>query len=353
MGNQTSAAVLSGWDVAAVTRRQLLAGAGTAAGLAMATRLPLPAQETGEITVYSGRNEDLIGPVLTMFSDATGIKVNARYGSTAEMAATILEEGGNSPADVFLAQDAGALGAVEDADQFSALPQAVLDIVDPRYRSEDGEWVGLTARARVLVYNTDQLVEEDLPGSVENLTGEVWMDNVGWAPTNGSFQSFVTAFREVKGDDAAEEWLRDMLDNGAVTFEGNSDIVRAVAAGEITTGLVNHYYVYEIQAEEGTLSVANHFFDDGDIGSLVNVSGIGMLKTAGNPEGAQQLIEYLLGEEAQTYFAETTFEYPLLGGIPTAEELIPLAEIQGPDIDLSDLDDLEETLELLAEVGLV
>ena len=145
-----------------------------------------------------------------------------------------------------------------------------------------------------------------------------------------------------------------MIDNGAVVFEGNGDIVRAVAAGEIATGLVNNYYIYEISAEEGAeIPVANHFFTDGNIGSLVNISGLGILNTAANADGALALANYLLGDEAQTYFAENTFEYPLLAGVPTAEGLPPLAELDSPDIDLGSLADLEGTLALLAEVGLV
>ncbi len=145
-----------------------------------------------------------------------------------------------------------------------------------------------------------------------------------------------------------------MIDNGAIVFEGNGDIVRAVAAGEVATGLVNNYYIYEISAEEGAqIPVANHFFPDGNIGSLVNISGLGILNTAANADGALALATYLLGEEAQTYFAESTFEYPMLAGVPTAPGLPPLAELDAPDIDLSSLADLEGTLALLAEVGLV
>jgi iron(III) transport system substrate-binding protein len=308
----------------------------------------------GSITVYSGRSEDLVAPVLEMFTEATGIAVEARYGNTAEMAAAILEEGENSPADVFYAQDAGALGAVEAEGLLSELPADLLDTVDPRFRSDNGQWVGVTGRARVLVYNTDELTEADLPATVEELTGEEWTGKVGWAPTNGSFQSFVTAMRIIDGEDATRDWLQGMIDNGAVTFEGNADIVRAVAAGEIPVGLVNNYYIYEIAAEEGeTLPVANHFFPGGNVGSLVNVSGLGVLGTSDNPEGALALATYLLGEEAQTYFAEKTFEYPLLAGVPTAPGLPALDELDSPDIDLSNLSDLEGTLALLAEVGLV
>lgn len=288
-----------------------------------------------------------------MFTEATGVEVEARYGNTAEMAAAILEEGKNSPADVYYAQDAGALGAIEAAGLFAPLPAETLAIVDPRFRSSDDKWVGITGRARVLAYNTDELAADTLPATVQELTGDAWSGNVGWAPTNGSFQSFITAMRITDGEDAAREWLQGMIDNGSVVFEGNSDIVRAIAAGEIAAGLVNNYYIYEISAEEGEIPVANHFFEAGNVGSLVNVSGLGVLNTSANAEGALALANYLLGEEAQTYFAENTYEYPLLAGVPTAEGLPPLAELDSPDIDLSSLSDLEGTLALLAEVGLV
>ncbi len=288
-----------------------------------------------------------------MFTEATGVEVEARYGNTAEMAAAILEEGKNSPADVYYAQDAGALGAIEAAGLFAPLPAETLAIVDPRFRSSDDKWVGITGRARVLAYNTDELAADTLPATVQELTGDAWSGNVGWAPTNGSFQSFITAMRITDGEDAAREWLQGMIDNGSVVFEGNSDIVRAIAAGEIAAGLVNNYYIYEISAEEGEIPVANHFFEAGNVGSLVNVSGLGVLNTSANAEGALALADYLLGEEAQTYFAENTYEYPLLAGVPTAEGLPPLAELDSPDIDLSSLSDLEGTLALLAEVGLV
>lgn len=343
-------------------RRRLLTTATVGTGVLAFGRIGVSAQATpeasatagGMVTVYSGRSEDLVAPVLEMFTEATGIAVEARYGNTAEMAAAILEEGENSPADIYYAQDAGALGAIEAAGLFAPLPAETLEIVDPRFRSANGNWTGVTGRARVLVYNIDVLTEDALPATVEELTGEEWNGQVGWAPTNGSFQSFITAMRVTAGDDATREWLQGMIDNGAVVFEGNGDIVRAVAAGEISTGLVNNYYIYEISAEEGTeLPVANHFFEAGNVGSLVNISGLGILNTAANSEGALALANYLLGEEAQTYFAESTFEYPMLAGVPTAPGLPPLAELDSPDIDLGSLADLEGTLALLAEVGLV
>ena len=339
----------------AVSRRSLLASAGAGLCAAAFGRFSVVAQESGgEVTVYSGRNENLIGPILTQFQEGSGITVTARYGDTAEMAATILEEGDNSPADVFLAQDAGALGAVQAEGRFVDLADDILERVDSRFRSDDGQWVGLTGRARVAVYNTEMLSETDLPLTIEALVEEQWRDQVGWAPTNGSFQAFVTAFRVLQGEEAAAAWLEGMAANRAVTFEGNGPIVRAVGAGELPVGLVNHYYLYEIQAEENqSLPLANHFFAPGDVGSMVNVSGIGILNSAQNTGQAQTLVDYLLGEDAQSYFAQETSEYPLIEGVEPIADLRPLEEIESPEIDLSDLADLQGTLELLAEMGIL
>jgi iron(III) transport system substrate-binding protein len=204
----------------------------------------------------------------------------------------------------------------------------------------------------VLVYNTEMVAEDELPASVKDLTGEAWSGKVGWAPENGSFQAFVTAFRQLEGNDAARQWLEDMIANGAVTFESNGAITRAVGAGEIPVGLVNHYYKYEVQKEDNTtLPIENHFFADGDPGSLVNVAGVGVLANGPDQEQALAIVDAFLTPDIQAYFAETTFEYPLIEGVEPAAELKPLDEIESPDIDLSDLDDLQGTLELLAEVG--
>jgi iron(III) transport system substrate-binding protein len=308
---------------------------------------------SGSITVYSGRSEALVAPVIEQFTAATGIEVEVRYAGTTELAATILEEGDNSPADVFFAQDAGALGAIEEADLFAMLPDGILGLVDERFRSDDGEWVGISGRARVVVYNTDALTEADIPASILDFTDSSWDGRLGWAPTNASFQSFITALRELEGEDGAQAWLEGLIANNTTSYEGNTQIVEAVIAGEIDAGFVNHYYLYQIIRESGEVPAENFWYTDGDPGALVNVAGAGILTTSQNPEGAAAFIEYLLSEEGQLYFSEETFEYPLVTGIAADPRLVPLDEIQVPDIDLSDLDDLAGTLALLTEVGLI
>ena len=305
------------------------------------------------LTVYSGRNENLVGPIIEQFRTESGIDVQVRYGDTAEMAATILEEGANSPADVFFGQDAGALGALAEAGRFTPLSDSILEQVEPRFRSADGLWVGVSGRARVLAYNTDELTEADLPESVTALTEEAWRGRVGWAPSNGSFQSFVTALRTLAGEDAAREWLEGMIANDVQAYSNNTAIVTAVGAGEISVGLVNHYYLYRFLAEQGeTFPARNYCFPAGDVGSMINVAGVGIIDTSANAAAAEEFVAFLLSNEAQQFFADETNEYPLAGEDIAINPLLqPLDEIVTPELDLNDLSDLQGTLELLQEVG--
>ncbi|KXK61419.1 iron ABC transporter substrate-binding protein [Micromonospora rosaria] len=310
-----------------------------------------------QITVYSGRNEQLIKPLLEKFTAQTGITVNARYANTAQLAAQLVEEGDKSPADVFLAQDAGALGTVSKRDMFVTLPSTTTDKAPATYRARNGHWVGVSARARVLVYNADAVTEAELPASVFELTGPAWKGKVGVAPTNASFQAFVTAITVQHGEARAKEFLAGLKANDPQVRDGNGKILEDVIAGTVPVGLVNHYYLGEVAKEQGTtvdaLKAKLHFFPGGDTGGLVNVAGVGVLKRAADNPDAQAFVDYLLGPEAQTYFAEQTFEYPVVEGVTGPAGVPALADLQVPDIDLNDLDALESTVALIKESGLV
>jgi iron(III) transport system substrate-binding protein len=306
------------------------------------------------LVVYSGRNEELVGPIIERFEEESGIDVEVRYGDTAELAATILEEGENSPADVFFSQDAGALGALANEGLLSPLPEDDLNRVEERFRDPDGRWVGVSGRTRVVAYNTESLSEEELPSSILGFTDPEWQSRIGWAPTNGSFQAFVTALRLIEGEEVAREWLEGIQANDPRVYENNLAIVQGVASGEIDAGFVNHYYLFQVQKEEGgDVPAANYYFQNGDPGSLVNVAGIGTLNTSDNSAEAEEFLEFMLSEEAQSYFTDETFEYPLIEGVPINEDLVPLSEIEAPNVDLGNLDDLEGTLELLRETGIL
>jgi len=303
--------------------------------------------------VYSGRSEELVGPLLEQFTAATGIDVEARYGDTAEMANLILTEGEESPADVFFAQDAGALGAVAAQGLLAPLPAEILDGVDERFRSPSGEWVGVSGRARVVVYNTETVSEADLPDSIFGFTDPEWSGRIGWAPTNGSFQAFVTALRVIEGEDRAREWLEGIQANDPNVYEGNNPALEAVIAGEVEVAFINHYYLMQHLAENPDATAANYYLTDGDPGALVNVAGAAILGSSEKGDAALALVEYLLSEPAQEYFATETKEYPLAAGVEPDPNLPSLDEIGTPDIDLSDLSDLEGTLELLQDVGIL
>ncbi|MFE7764102.1 iron ABC transporter substrate-binding protein [Streptomyces sp. NPDC057438] len=316
------------------------------------------AGEGGDSTlvIYSGRNEKLVEPLLDKLEKAVGSKVEVRYGDSAELAAQILEEGERTKAGLFFSQDAGALGALSKEGMLKKLPQSSLDEVDAAYRGGAGDWVGLSGRVRVIAYNPDDLTEGQVPDSVHDVVKPEWKGKVGFAPTNASFQAFVTGMRVLEGDDATREWLTDLKANGAKTYAHNLATLDAIEAGEVSLGLVNHYYWYERVAEKGEdkVNAKLHFLPGKDPGALINVAGAGILKDSGQTGAAQKAVDYLLSKDAQTYFADTTKEYPLAAGVTsTVEGLPPFESLQSPDIDLGKLDSLQETLAMLQDVGLV
>ena len=308
-----------------------------------------------DITVYSGRSEAQVKPLLEQFTDETGLKVSVRYGASAELAAQIAEEGPNSRADLFWAQDAGALGAVERQGLLAPAPAEAAASIDPKFKANDGTWVGVTGRARVIVYNSAKVPAAELPSTVFALTEPKWRGRVAIAPTNGSFQAFVTAMRIQAGDDRTREWLRGIKANDPKIYESNDVIVRAVNDGQVDVGLVNHYYLFQLGAEIGMekLVARNHFTANGDVGALVNVAGVAVLKSSKAQADAGRLVQFLLSPPAQRHFAEENYEYPLLPGVPALPSLTPLDQIESPDVDLSQLDQLEASLNMLREVGLL
>jgi iron(III) transport system substrate-binding protein len=268
------------------------------------------------------------------------------------MAATILEEGINSPADVFWAQDPGGLGAVAAEGLFAELPADLLDRVPASFRSPDGAWVGISGRARVVVYNTEMVSPDDLPDDLWGFTEPEWSGRLGWAPTNGSFQVMVTATRQLWGEDQTRDWLEGILANGPVVYDNNMAVVTAVGAGEVEVGFVNHYYLYRFLSEQGeNFPARNAFLPSGGPGSLVMVAGAGMLASSDNQDNTLAFLDFLLESTAQTYFAEETYEYPVITGVALPAELPALESLTSPEIDLADLDDLAGTIALLQSVG--
>jgi len=312
------------------------------------------ADGAASITVYSGRDQDLIEPLLDAFTAETGVEVSARYEGSADLALLIQTEGDNSPADVFISQSPGALGLLAGEDRLATLDSALTDLVDDGYAASDDTWVGITGRVRVIVYNSEMVDPSELPASVLDLTDPKYAGQVGVAPDNGSFQDFVTAMRSELGDDATREWLEGMAANDSPNYPKNSAIVEAVGRGEIPLGLVNHYYNLRALEADPSLPSVNHFLGTGDLGSLVIVTGGAVLDSSDAKSEAEQLLAFLLGEEAQSTFATETQEYPLLPGVAAPEGLPALDGYAADTIDYSVLGaGLTGTIELIRESGLV
>ena len=318
----------------------------------MVAKAVAEAQNPGELVVYSGRSETLVDPIIQQFAEASGIDVRVKYAKTVQLAATLLEEGGNSPADVYFAQDPGGLGAVEEL--LAPLPEAILSRTPDWSHSPAGKWVGISGRARTVVYGTERLTEEDLPDDMFGFTDPKWEGRIGWAPTNASFQTMVTAMRAVWGEERAREWLEGIQANEPKVYPKNTPQVAAAAAGEIDVGFVNHYYLFRFLAEEGEdFPARNYHPRAGGPGSMVMVAGAGILETSENRGNAEKFLSFLLSEVGQQYFASQTFEYPLVDNVKVQRVLTPLADINAPDIALAGLADLEGTHELLRETGIL
>jgi iron(III) transport system substrate-binding protein len=305
------------------------------------------------LTIYSGRDEALIGPLLEEFAATNDIDIDVRYGETADLALLIAEEGDDTPADVFLSQSPGAVGYLANEGLLGELSEEELSAVDARFESDEGLWIGLSARQRVLVYNEELVDEADLPDSVLDLADESFGEDVALAPTNGSFQDFVTAMRQIEGDDVTVQWLSDMESKDSPTYADNSSIVDAVARGEVPMGLVNHYYNYRKLEEDPEAPSRNYVFPNGDVGSLLIASTGSIVYGTDKQDEASAFIDYLLSDDAQQFYSDETFEYPLTEGVQPPPDLPPLESLETPAIDLNDLGSLQETARLIEESGLL
>jgi iron(III) transport system substrate-binding protein len=306
-----------------------------------------------DLVVYSGRNEALFKPILDDFAKESGLKVRVRFADTTDLAGTLIEEGENTRADVFIGQDAGALGRLDERGLLARYDGAPLQKVPAKFRSPDDTWTGLSARVRVLIVNTDELPEAQWPKSIFDLTDPKWKGRIA-APnaTNASWIGFVSELRVLNGDDATRKFLQGLKANGLAVLGSHTDVRNAVGSGEFQLGLVNHYYVELEKREKSPVTAIYTDQGAGDVGAVVNAASGGILKHAQHPENAKRLMDFLLGTHAQKEFAGLNYEYPVVPGVP-APGLKPLDEIKATDVKLSDLGPkLDSTLELLREVGL-
>ena len=313
-------------------------------------------KEEKELVIYSGRSESLVGPIIEEFSVLSRIPVSVKYGKTGAMVSLLLEEGSKTPADVFYAQDPGGLGAVES--MLKPMSREVCNLIPewavaPKGSDNSCKWIGITGRARVLVYNPEVLSADELPTSMEDLTDSKWKGKLGWAPSNGSFQAMITGMRISWGEEKTKSWLEDIIANEPIVYPKNTPQVQAVADQEIQLGMINHYYLHRFIAEKGeSFSARNHYLDNGDIGSVVLVSGAGVLNASDNKSNAERFMTFMTSKIAQQYFATQVHEYPLItDGVTSNRLLRDMESLNKPSLDISKLGDLEATQALLIEVG--
>jgi iron(III) transport system substrate-binding protein len=307
--------------------------------------------ETEGITLYSGRIPAAIGAAVDIYEEDADRDVQVRFAETADLAATLVEEGDNSPADVFFAQEPGAIGVVAEEGLLAQLPADILERVPARYRDENGRFVGVTGRARVLAYG-EGVDRAELPSSPLELSGPEWKGRVGWGPVTSSLQEYVTALRLAYGDARAREWLEGMVANDAVAYPNNVAIRDAVANGEIDVGLINHYYVAQAIAAEGPDYPVDVYFPRDGLGSLLLTTSVGVLESSDRKEEAFDFVRSLLARPSQEYFTASSKEYPLAEGVAADPALeVPLSEIPAPRGDLFDVTELQATIELMQETG--
>jgi iron(III) transport system substrate-binding protein len=306
------------------------------------------------ITVYSGQHEDLTTALAKDFEAKTGIKVDVRTGKDAELANQIAEEGNKSPADVFLAEEPGPIAALAAKGKFAPVAAATLARVPDRYNPKDGTWVAFSARARVITYNPDKISESDLPASILDLADPKWKGTFGYA-ASGAFLGVVSYLRTTIGDDRTLDWLKGIRANG-VDLAKNGAIRDAVEAGQVSFGLINHYYWFLKEAEVGTgkLKSRLHYIGNNDAGALVFTSGAAVLKSSKNADAAQRFLNYLVeADGGQKIVATSTMQYPVGKDVPGAPGLKPLESLGAPEFDQGSLSDLDGTKALLTKAGLL
>jgi len=306
------------------------------------------------ITVYNAQHEELTQAWADAFTAESGIKVVLRNGDDSELGNQIVQEGAASPADVFLTENSPAISMVDNAKLLAPVDQATLDQVPADYRPSSGHWTGIAARSTVFAYNPMKLPEDQLPASLMDLADPDWKGRWAASPSGADFQAIVSAMLALEGKDATASWLGAMKEN-FVAYKGNSTVMKAVNAGEIPGGVIYHYYWFGDQADtkENSENVKLHYFKNSDPGAFVSVSGGGVLASSKKSADAQAFVKFVTGKAGQEVLRTgTSFEYPVASKVEANAALVPLSELEAPEVDPSQLNSTEVT-DLMTEAGLL
>jgi iron(III) transport system substrate-binding protein len=307
-----------------------------------------------DLVIYNAQHEELLDELVPLFEEESGLNVELRPGKDLELANQIVEEGEDSPADVFLTENSPAMSIVDNAGLFAPAPAGALENIPAEYVPSSRNWVGFLGRSTVVMYNTDNLTEADLPASILDFAEPEWQGRVGFSPTGADFQAIVSAVLELEGEEATRTWLEGLKANGVI-LQNNLVVMQSANAGEIDAGIAYHYYWYRDREESGSDSDSSalHFFGDQDPGAFLSVSGAGILKSSEHPEAAEEFVDWLTGTEAQQAMAESyALEYPLNPEASLNPDVKPFDELEPPTVDVSSLNGPQVT-ELMTEAGLL
>jgi iron(III) transport system substrate-binding protein len=308
------------------------------------------------ITLYNAQHEQVVGMLTAAFTKETGIKVLVHTGEGPDIASQILQEGADSPADVFFTENSPELILLDEKGLLAPVDKATLAKIPAKYNAADGDWVGVLARENVLDFNPSMIKESALPASLLDLAKPAWAGKLGIAPSDADFLPLVSAVIAQDGKPAALAWLNGLKANSKI-YQDDESVVAAVARGDVAVGVVNNYYWARLETDLGPQKIDSrlYHFKGGDIGGLINVSGAALLKSSTHQAAAQKFLAFLVSHEAQVALgqSEIDFEYPLRPGVPPNKLLIPFSALQPPAMSVSQLGDDQDAGTLLQQAGLI
>jgi iron(III) transport system substrate-binding protein len=340
----------------ALTASAALAGCGTGAAPGGGTT----------ITLYNGQHEQTADNLITAFERKTGINVVVRSGDEDVLADQIATEGGKSPADVFFTENSAPLESLQEKGLLASVDASTLANTPSKFNSPQGDWVGVSARVSVLIYNPSLISASQLPTHVSQLADPQYRGKLALAPGETDFQPIVTAYQRAYGTAATLTWLRASYANaqaGNHIYPDNETIADEVNRGEAAFGIVNQYYWYRLRAEIGAANVHSKitYFASGDPGYVLDVSGAAVLKSSKHQAAAQKFLAFLVSKQAQEIIAtpgtgagqSLSFEYPIASGVTTKAGETPFSQLSPYPITIAELGNGTTAITLMTRAGLL
>jgi iron(III) transport system substrate-binding protein len=311
----------------------------------------------GSITLYSGQHEETTDSLIAGFEKLTGITVNVRFDDEDTFADEIVTEGKKSPADVFFTENSPVLEYLQDKHLLASLPASVLSRTPSRFDSPQGDWVGVSARVSVLIYNPKLIAKSKLPTSILQLADPKYAGELAFAPGETDVQPIITSVIRTYGKARALAWLEGIKANSTGhSYPDNETIADEVNRGEVAFGVINQYYWYRLRAELGASGVPSRitYFAAHDPGYVLDVSGAAVLNSSKHQALARKFIAFLVSKQGQEIIAHSdSFEYPIASGISTSESETPFTQLQPNAITIPELGNGSAAIALLRAAGLL